>query len=681
MARRVLSEIYAPTSGLEYRIPDTMKDVRMASNILNCRLSNGEVTKDWGYAQWGSNQPLLGTPCLLSVYKEFDGDLRPMCFTTKYIYDYETASDRWNIVGPVNAVIDDCEDAWAAEADVTCDTSTDEVRGSKSSEITIAAAFGTGLAASEALDSADVSTHTYLHYWIKSDVATAAGDLQLGLSEDAAGVEDNTFARYNVPALVADTWTEVETLLSAPDDDNGGTYPDDLNAVISTYLYVVTDNGAQVVLIDDVRTVKRSTGDQNDGWKGCTHNNEYFAVNTDDAIQRRQQSSNFIEMAGASAYTAKDILSYKERLILINTVESATSTPHRVRWTIAGALGYEAADWSGTGSGFVDLVGTPGRNMRGLTLGEDTIIYKEDSIWGMSWIGGTSVFRFGQRVASLGLLADNAVVKYKGVHFFIGNDYNIYIYSGSAEPVSIGDSVFPRISSRINPEAEKRCFLTIDEDYDELLVHIPESTSTQCDTIYRYSFKEKSWSKSERDFIASGIHQEYSAETYGTYGGTYGSAVGTYGDASGKTSVRIVLFADSDGYVYKMTRNSYNVNGAAQTSYFDTIDITLKNQKDEDGQKIVDYRHTLKRITAAIVEAYGNSITIYYSIDGGRNYVLAPDTPTHALNPSEWLLYQSDFDMAVEMIRLRFYNNTINSNFKLRWIGLEALVTAEIHIG
>jgi len=173
--RIITQPIYSPTLGLDDRIASTMKNVRAAEKITNFRIANGEIRKDWGYVTYGSNQPLLGTSCSLSVYREYNSTLTPHCLTSKYIYEYETASDRWNVVGR-GTLLDNCEDAWDAAANVICDVSTDEKRGANSASIAIAAAFGTGLAADEDISASDVTDDTYLHFWIKSNIATAAGD-------------------------------------------------------------------------------------------------------------------------------------------------------------------------------------------------------------------------------------------------------------------------------------------------------------------------------------------------------------------------------------------------------------------------------------------------------------------------------------------------------------------------
>lgn len=151
-----------------------------------------------------------------------------------------------------NAVVEDCEDAWA-EVTVTNVTSeadaTDKKVGSNSQKFTIGADFTTGIVGTEALGSAtNLSIYNSVWFWIKSSVATQAGDLQLLLdntAECASPVET-----LDIPALAADTWTLVIlSLANRPND----------TAIISVGLKLIRDLGAQVINIDDVRALDIQT--------------------------------------------------------------------------------------------------------------------------------------------------------------------------------------------------------------------------------------------------------------------------------------------------------------------------------------------------------------------------------------------------------------------------------------
>ena len=143
-------------------------------------------------------------------------------------------------------VIEDCEAAWDAEANVTCTADSTYVKfGTYSAKQAIADGHTTGLAATNVIASTDFTEYTHLKFWIRASVANAAGGLQIMLDDTATCA--SPLETLNVPVLVADTWKECTLKLSAPTS---------ASAIISIGLNVATDVGAQDVYIDEVRMVR-----------------------------------------------------------------------------------------------------------------------------------------------------------------------------------------------------------------------------------------------------------------------------------------------------------------------------------------------------------------------------------------------------------------------------------------
>lgn len=146
-------------------------------------------------------------------------------------------------------VIDDCEDAWdedvPANFTVSLDT-TDKIVGTSSVKVDIAADAAAGTILCEVVaPGTALPKFTHLEFWIKSSVATAAGDLQILLDDTAKCV--SPLETLNVPALVADKWTHVRVALLTPQLDN---------AIISLGLKYTVDIGACTIHLDDFRAVR-----------------------------------------------------------------------------------------------------------------------------------------------------------------------------------------------------------------------------------------------------------------------------------------------------------------------------------------------------------------------------------------------------------------------------------------
>lgn len=138
---------------------------------------------------------------------------------------------------------------WTASANVTCTVLTTDYRqGAECQQIAIAAGFTTGLAAYLPMASAqDLSAYQQLTIWIKQTAGTvgAAGAVRLRLCSDTAGA--TPVDTFDVPNLVViNRWVSITV--------NKGSA---LGASIqSISLDVVTDNGAQTFLIDNVLAAK-----------------------------------------------------------------------------------------------------------------------------------------------------------------------------------------------------------------------------------------------------------------------------------------------------------------------------------------------------------------------------------------------------------------------------------------
>lgn len=144
-------------------------------------------------------------------------------------------------------VIEDCEDAWneSVDGDVTSNLDTGDFKtGSGSVEFICAAGLGAGdIIATEVIAPSATAFHgkTHVTMWIKSTVATSAGDLQLLLDDTASCA--SPLEELDIPALVANTWTRVYLPLANPGSDN---------TIISIGLKYVTDIGAVTINVDDI---------------------------------------------------------------------------------------------------------------------------------------------------------------------------------------------------------------------------------------------------------------------------------------------------------------------------------------------------------------------------------------------------------------------------------------------
>ncbi len=214
MARAQIIEVLKPAKGLKYDDPGTTIPKEFSTSMQNVRLKSGVVVPTPGYSTHGSPYAVLGIPLLIVEYVENDEDRHLLCFTTKYIYEYSSTLNNWAKIDSRQLVLADCDSNWTASANVTSATdATTRVVGASSVALTIAAAFTTGIAGYFNFAAKDTTTYSHIHFWIRSSVTTSSGDLRIAIDNTNNCASPLTY--YTVPALTANTWTQVEVAIGS----------------------------------------------------------------------------------------------------------------------------------------------------------------------------------------------------------------------------------------------------------------------------------------------------------------------------------------------------------------------------------------------------------------------------------------------------------------------------------
>ena len=137
------------------------------------------------------------------------------------------------------------------DSDITQAVSTEDYKRDGSSlKLTIAVGASAGDKITDSISSVDLSKYDFIEFWIKSTVATSAGNLKIHLDNGTVTADGNDLESLNVPALTADTWKYCRVALSNPETDT---------AIVSIGLEYDSDLGACTVFLDDIKAVKNDT--------------------------------------------------------------------------------------------------------------------------------------------------------------------------------------------------------------------------------------------------------------------------------------------------------------------------------------------------------------------------------------------------------------------------------------
>ena len=337
----------------------------------------------------------------------------------------------------------------------------------------------------------------------------------------------------------------------------------------------------------------------------------YFSNDTD-GIFSWDGSSNIA--ANTTSYACRHVIPFAGRLVTANTLESATRHADRVRWT-----GYlQPTVWDPTSdptAGFNDLVDTEGSITGLAALGSAAYIFKRNSITSMSETGLTTPsFTFQTVVDGLGTICGRSVQQVGHSLFFLGED-DVYKFSGTAMPESIGAPVRRYIQENLNYAAAHQAFAFLDQQHSEYWLCLPLGTAAWASHAFVFNWAEGTWAVMDLPATVAGYHVT-SDDSWDAYPDTedWDTDDVTWDGGTAQELVYIPFYVTSDTY----TPREWNEAGFTMgTSRVDTSDDLL----DAPGR----YK-TVHRVVLHLRARANAVVSVQLSVDGGVTWSTAATT-------------------------------------------------------
>lgn len=194
---------------------------------------------------------------------------------------------------------------------------------------------------------------------------------------------------------------------------------------------------------------------------------------------------------------AKSIRAYKNFLVALNMTDSGVERPYRVLWSDSAAPGTLPGSWDSTDpatdSREFDLAETSDHLVDSLPLGDVNIIYKEDSTWGMGYIGPPFYFRFWKILSKQGLLHRDCAASTPVGHIVVTQN-DVILHNGQMEnSVSVINSSMRKwLFQNIDPNNFRNCFLFPNVRNNEVWFCFPEVGETYATQALIWNWQEKS---------------------------------------------------------------------------------------------------------------------------------------------------------------------------------------------
>ena len=183
----------------------------------------------------------------------------------------------------------------------------------------------------------------------------------------------------------------------------------------------------------------------------------------------------------ATNYYCKSIKSFKTFLIALNIKKSGTEYTKMVKWSTEAPSHGPPGSWDESDAtkdaGEYELADTPGDIVDGLQLGESFMIYKDDAIYIMNYIGTPFIFSFKLLSPTIGLLAKNCVSEFEGGHFFFGKT-NMYLNNGQQITPLLTNRLRREVFANLSGDNYSRSFTVADYGRNEILACYPTGSYT-----------------------------------------------------------------------------------------------------------------------------------------------------------------------------------------------------------
>lgn len=320
----------------------------------------------------------------------------------------------------------------------------------------------------------------------------------------------------------------------------------------------------------------------------------------------------------SASWSCKVIRSFKNYLIALNTTEGASDYPYRVRWSHAADAGTVPQSWDAADTtkdaGYNDLLEGGDFVVDGAPLGDKFIVYKENSTWAISYVGGTLIFSFEKVYSDWGLLSRHAVVPLGRAHFVVGQS-EIYLHDGYNDPQ-------PLLSGRLRKyfygsiarSATDKVFCVLNQPRREIWVCYPTDDAGTIRKALIWNYSSNTWSIRDVPSLVNGsfggVDYTGTAQTWNAQTTTWDSALGNW-DTENYKEARVIVASKDNSRMY-LIDSSWQQAGQAFTSWLERLCLPIDGTNRQGDPKPAE--NAMKMVRAVwprITSEQAGTISIY----------------------------------------------------------------------
>ncbi len=206
-------------------------------------------------------------------------------------------------------------------------------------------------------------------------------------------------------------------------------------------------------------------------------------------------TNKFVNLANWPANTyCKALRTYKNYLIALNVTKAGVSKPFMVKWSHPADPGAVPSSWDETDgtkdAGESDIAEGQDAIVDGMQLRDSFMIYKEQSIWRMDYVGGQYVFRFTKVLGNSGALNRNCIVDVDGFHYVLTSS-DIIVHDGQNATSVLDKQTRRFLFQDIDKDNSGKAFVFKNPFFNEVFLCYPKSGSSICDKAVVWNYIDK----------------------------------------------------------------------------------------------------------------------------------------------------------------------------------------------
>lgn len=361
------------------------------------------------------------------------------------------------------------------------------------------------------------------------------------------------------------------------------------------------------------------TATQTRDWNGMVFGGVPVLNNGQDVPQYWATLSTGTKLAALPNWTstlrARILRSLGPHMIAFNLTDNGTVYPHLVQWSHPADPGSVPASWDYTSAtydaGRKDLPDVnAGVIQEALPLAGKMFIYKDNSTWRMSFIGGQFIFDFQTFLETSGILGPRCVaVTGDGQRHVVATQDDIIIHNGTSAQSILTERYKKYLFNQIDTDNYQNSFMFANPAYNEIWFCYPEpgQTNPTRALIWNYSGgKLGAFSEASVNFrnVALGVIETASDYTWETIPTAWDSVDAPWSEASR----RKLLACNTDATELHLLDSGSTFNGTSISSVLTRTALGVVGRK-RTGEWIVDFMK-MKFISRLWIKASGGPINV-----------------------------------------------------------------------